>query len=273
MLLLGLAAFIKAMPVHQSLAAGQQQFALQAAQFDEAGEEQLVDLLNQTRREHGLSPLTVDRRLTQAARKHTELMVEHSTLAHQFQGEPPLQIRFANDGLPSDQESENLALNRDVAAAHDALLHSPPHRRAILDPDFNVVGVGVIRSGDDVYVTEDFAHKLPEYSEPQAETKVQAAIEQYTRSHGFLPPPRHQQRQLQHLACTMALNDALNSSDALRLPGVRNVLAWTAADPAQLPKGISTVLSSQVSGYAVGACFAPSVSHPGGVYWLVMVTY
>jgi hypothetical protein len=51
------------------------------------------------------------------------------------------------------------------------------------------------------------------------------------------------------------------------------VLVWTADDPAKLPKGISQVMSPQVSGYALGACFAPSVSHPGGVYWIVMVTY
>jgi len=242
-------------------------------QADETGEEQLVDLLNQSRREHGLPPLAVDSRLTQAARAHTELMVQHSALAHQFPGEPSLQVRFANDGLPSDRQSENVALNQNITSAHEALLHSPPHRRAILDPGYDVVGVGVIHSGGDIYVTEDFAHKLLEYSEQQAEALAQTAIERYARSRGFLPQSRHQQRELRHLACTMALNDALNSGEGLRFPGVRNVLAWTASDPAQLPKGMSTVLSSQVSGYAVGACFAPSVSHPGGAYWLVMVTY
>jgi hypothetical protein len=71
----------------------------------------------------------------------------------------------------------------------------------------------------------------------------------------------------------MALTDALNGNDAMRLPGVHGVLAWTADDPAQLPKGIAQVLSPQTAGYSLGACFAPSVSHPGGVYWVLMVTY
>jgi len=246
----------------------------QPKQFDTAGEAQLLELINQARSEQGLPPLTVDERLTKAARKHTELMVQHLQLSHQFEGEPPLQIRFGNENLPSDRQSENVALNnRNIASVHEGLMQSPPHRRSILDPGFNVVGVGVFRSGEDIYVTEDFARKLPEYSEPQAEASAQAAIEQYAKSRGLRAPERKPQLQLRHMACTMALTDALNGNDAMRLPGVHGVLAWTADDPAQLPKGIAQVLSPQTAGYSLGACFAPSLSHPGGVYWVVMVTY
>jgi uncharacterized protein YkwD len=246
----------------------------QPKQFDAAGEAQLVELLNQARSAQGLKPLTVDERLTKAARKHTELMAQHAQLSHQFEGEPPLQIRFSNENLPSDRQSENVALNnRDIASAHEGLMHSPPHRKSILDPDFNVVGVGVVRSGEDIYVTEDFARKLPEYSEPQAEASARTAIEQYAKSHKSLALVWKARLELRHIACTMALYDKLDSSDALRLPEVHGVLAWTADDPAQVPKGMAQVLGPQTTGYSLGACFAPSVSHPGGVYWVVMVTY
>jgi hypothetical protein len=244
-----------------------------AAQFDATAEAQLFQLLNQTRAEHGLAPLTVDERLTRAARKHTQLMVQHLTLSHQFDGEPPPQTRFSNEGLPADSSSENVALNQTIPGAHDALMLSPPHRAAILDSKFNVVGVAVLQTDEGFFVTEDFARKLPEMSELQAEAAVQTAIEKYARSNGFSPAGRRPQPPLRHIACQMALNDALDSSAAMGLPEVHGVLAWTAADPAQLPKGIGQVLKPQISGYSLGACFAPSVSHPGGVYWLVMVTY
>ena len=52
------------------------------AQFEEAGERQLVQLINQERASRGLPPLAVDQRLTQAARKHAELMAEHKALSH-----------------------------------------------------------------------------------------------------------------------------------------------------------------------------------------------
>lgn len=242
--------------------------------FDPAGEAQLVGLINQARAEEGLQALKVDERLTRAARKHSQLMAQHSVLSHDFAGEPPLQIRIANENLYADRVSENIAYNnRTIEVAHDGLMHSPPHRQAILNPDFDAVGVGVLRVGDEIYVTEDFAHKLPEYSEPQAEAVVESAITRYMKSHGPLAPVRRTQLLLRKTACDMARNDRLDSDDALKLPGVHGVLAWTAADPAKLPKGIVQVVAPGVSGYSLGACFAPSVSHPGGVYWIVMVTY
>jgi len=216
----------------------------------------------------------VDPRLTQAARQHSERMAQQSLISHQLEGEPPLLIRISDEGLPSDGVGENLALsNEGVLAAHQGLMHSPPHRRTILDSRYDAIGLGVFREGDYIYVTEDFARKLPEYSGPQAEAAVQAAIEEFARSRGLHTPVRRPQLQLREMACTMARRDKLESGDAILLPGVRGVLAWTASDPAKLPKGIAQVLSGQTSGDALGACFAPSKSHPGGLYWLVMVTY
>ena len=234
----------------------------------------MVVLINQARAQQGLQPLAVDDRLTQAARKHTAMMVKNHSLAHQVPGEPPPQTRISNEGMPSDAEAENVVLDQTVAGAHDSLMHSPPHRANILNPDYNAIGVGVIRSGDNLWVTEDFARRLPQMSEPQAEAAVQTAIEQWERAHGFSAPPRKEQTKLRRIACDMALNDSLDLTPASRLPGVHDVFAWTAGNPSTLPKGVDRVLSGGLrGGYSLGACFAPSVSHPGGIYWLVLVGY
>ena len=242
--------------------------------IDDAAEARMVQLLNQSRAEQGLSPLTVDNRLTQAARKHTQLMVQHAALSHQFPGESPMQTRFSDSELPSDREGENVALSQDIGSAHQELMDSPPHRANILDPNYNVVGVGVIRSGANLYVTEDFARRLPEYSEPEAEATLQHAVAKYATSQGLTAPAFKPQPELRRLACDMALNDALENQRAAKLPGVHEVFVWTAGDPAKLPKGVDALLSHPLpSGYSLGACFAPSVSYPGGVYWVVMVSY
>jgi uncharacterized protein YkwD len=245
-----------------------------SSQFDAEGELQLVDLINQARAQQGLPPLTVDKRLTEAARKHTELMVEHSALSHQFPGEPSVQVRFSNEGLPADSQAENIDLDQTIEGAHAALMKSPPHRGSILDPDYNVIGVGVVRSGESLYVTEDFARGLPQLSEQQAEAAVQAAIDHYERAHRAADSVRKPLTELRHRACDMALNDSLDLTPSSHLPGVHEVFAWTAGDPGKLPKGIDRMLGAGLpSGYSLGACFAPSVSHPGGIYWLVMVAY
>jgi uncharacterized protein YkwD len=245
-----------------------------SAGFDAMSEAALLDLINQARADHGLQPLAVDDRLTQAARKHSELMVEHSALSHQFEGEPPVQIRFSDESFPSDREGENVDLDQTVNSAHQALMHSPAHRANILDPNYNAVGIGIVRSRGNIYVTEDFARRLPEYSEPEADAALQHAIEHYERSRGLTAPVRKPQSSLRHMACEMALNDALDDQGPAALPGVHESFAWTAGDPAKLPSGVMKVLSQGLpSGYSLGACFAPSVSHPGGIYWVVMVSY
>ena len=128
--------------------------------FDPAGEKQLVELINQERAKQRLQPLAVDPRLTHAARRHTELLVAHKTVSHQFEGEPPLDVRLANENLPSDQEGENTAVDQDVHSAHKGLMNDPDHRDNILNPNYNAIGVCVTKSGGRVFVTEDFAHVL-----------------------------------------------------------------------------------------------------------------
>jgi uncharacterized protein YkwD len=129
-------------------------------------EVQLADLVNQTRAEKGLPPLSVDPRLTDAARKHDELMADSGALSHQFPGEPPLQQRIDEENIPTDLEAENVGWDVNVVSAHQSLVDDPPHLRNILDPECNVVGIAVIRRGNHVFVTEDFAHKVPEKSQP-----------------------------------------------------------------------------------------------------------
>ena len=245
-----------------------------AGQFDPAGEKQLVELINQARTTHGLKPLAVDHRLTLAARKHTELLAAHKALSHQFDGEAVLQVRFADENLPSDRQAENVGFSDDVVSAHDGLMNSPPHRANILSPNYNVVGVAVIKSRGIVYVTEDFAHRPTEYSEPEADAVLQRAIDNYARANGAPVPERKAQSQLRQMACTMALNDALDDKKPSELPGVQEVAVWTTFAPGELPSNVKGLLLHPLpSGYSLGACFAPSVSHPGGVYWVVMIVY
>jgi hypothetical protein len=241
---------------------------------DSGAEEQILKLLNGARQQHGLAPLALDGRLTVAARKHSRRMAERAELSHQLPGEPPLQDRIAAENLAADRAGENVGLDQNAVSAHEGLMNSPPHRRDILDPEYNAVGIAVVRRGKDIYVTEDFARRLPQLSEPQAEAAAQQAIEQYVRLRRFPAPVRRPQPQLQRIACDMARKDAVSGKAAARFPGVRTVFAWSAGDPVVLPRAMDPILSSGLpGGYSLAACFAPSVSHPGGFYWLVMVSY
>lgn len=242
-------------------------------QFDDTAERELVRLINQSRAEQGLPAMIVDQRLTEAARKHTLRMVQHRELKHQYSDEQPLQIRYSDENLRSDKQGENIALDLDPASAHKALMHSPGHRANILNPDYNAVGVGIVGTGHELYITEDFAQRMPDYSEHQADAALQRIIQRYAVQHKVLAPARRPLPRLRDMACKMALNDSLNNSAAQDVPGVHSAVEWTASDLDKLPPNAQELLSQPQSGYSFGLCFAPSVSHPGGVYWVVMVFY
>ena len=63
--------------------------------YDFQVEEQLLALANQSRRQAGAPPLTMDAGLSQAARMHAQAMLEARRLSHQFDGEPALAQRLA----------------------------------------------------------------------------------------------------------------------------------------------------------------------------------
>ena len=109
---------------------------------------------------------------------------------------------------------------------------------------------------DHVYVTEDFAHRLKDYSEPEMDAALQRAIETYTTAHGMPTPVRKQQSQLGHMACDMARSDSLQGQKAADLPGVQGIAAWTASAPGELPSSARDLLSHPMSSsYSLGVLF------------------
>ena len=125
---------------------------------DPSPAQRLFQLVNNDRAQLGLPALAWDDRLAAAAQKHTQLMADNNQAVHQLSGEAPLGRRLA--GVPWDVSGENIALNTSITRAHNWLMKSPPHRANILNREFNRVGIGVAWKGNQVYVTEDFAHRI-----------------------------------------------------------------------------------------------------------------
>ncbi len=242
--------------------------------YDSAAEQQFVDLVNAERAKHGLGKLEIDERLTEIARKHSALMSQRHQLSHQFAGEPDVRARVAATGMRFNYSGENVAYDsRGVDAAHEGLMNSPPHRENILRPQFNAIGVGVIRSGDILFVTEDFAHKLPEVSLNQAEQVIAASFARLRTQSGAKPLPRIDQPGLRQRACDLAAHDQLSPVRVRPVKGVKNVVVWTATELEDLPPSMLKLGNVDASGYSLGACLATSKSYPNAVYWVALVTY
>jgi Cysteine-rich secretory protein family len=247
--------------------------AAAAQQFDVAAEQEIFRLVNSDRAQAGLPPLEPDARLTATARKHTEEMARKQTLSHQFPDEPDVRHRVIASGVRFAMSGENVAYDRDADSAERALMNSPPHRANILRPEFNAIGVGVIRAGDSIYVTQDFAQLLPEFTPAQAENVVARAFEELRRQSGAPLLPRVREPSLRALACDMARNDRLETDLARDIANVSRVVVWTAGDPRKLPADLLKLKKATASGWSVGACFASSPHYQNPVWWMVAVTY
>src|SRR5271169_6015694 len=152
------------------------------ADYDSGAERQLLELANQARTQAGAPPLTIDYGLSQAARAHAEAMFAARQLSHRFDGESSLPQRLAaTTKLQLDQEGENVALDFDAAGAQQHLMLSPPHRANLLNPAYNVVGLGVVRSGEQLYIVQDFGHALPKYSFTEVKDRIAEAVNQTRR--------------------------------------------------------------------------------------------
>jgi len=231
-------------------------------------EQEILRLVNHERQSRGLEPLSENESLRQAARRHSELMAKWNTIGHQLSGEAELSHRIEKKSQPFDTSGENVAVASDGGRAHSALMHSPGHRANILDSDYNSVGIGVVRKDGKVFVTQDFAHVLPESSVADVEWEVAATLRQGRR--GELK--RVEAPELRRMACEMASHDRLNPHAAM-LPGANSSAAFTALDLNQIPRSLRSLRSRSAGAFSVGACYQSSASYGTPVYWVVVVTY
>jgi hypothetical protein len=199
-------------------------------------------------------------------------MFEARQLSHQFPGEPSLPSRLAaTTDLQLDQEGENVALDYDAQRGHEHLMLSPPHRANLLNTAYNVIGLGVVRSGDRLYIVQDFGHALPNYSPVEVKDRIAAAVnEKRHRSRR----PDLQRRDLltaDDAACSMAQADKLGTVPVRKLAERFTVLTYTSLRPEALPNNATHALSSHnLHTFSIGTCYARTDTYPTGVYWIVL---
>lgn len=120
--------------------------------FEPAAESDFLARINSLRASVGVGQLTMDPKLTGVARDWSAQMSGGTGLAHNPN------LRSLIDGITSvwRKLGENVGWGTGVAQLHDALVNSPHHYANLVDPDFHVVGIGVIVKGGEMWVTEDF---------------------------------------------------------------------------------------------------------------------
>jgi uncharacterized protein YkwD len=233
---------------------------------------ELLILANQSRQQAGSPALTLDAGLSKAALAHAHMMLDEHQLSHQFEGEPSvLQRLVSSTGLQLDQTAENVALDYDPERGHQHLMLSPPHRANLLNPAYNVVGLAVVRSGDRLYIVQDFGHAIPSYPVDEWKDRIAAAVNHLRHDVRQTALPRLDLANADDLACSMMQSDKLGTSPVQALAERYTVLTFTSLHPDELPTGANhAVTSRNLRSFSVGACYGRTESYPTGVYWVVL---
>jgi len=206
--------------------------------------EQLFAMANQARARAGAPPLAWDPALAAAARKHCERMVAEGPIEHQYRGEADLSERASVAGAHFGLIEENIALGPYPAEIHEGWMNSPGHRRNMLNPDVDMVGIAVIARGGSMYAVEDFSKGVAVLTRSQVEAKVSGLI--HTSGLAIRPDPRDARA-----ACD--LNHGMPSTPKERQPGF--IMRWQSADLGRLPQALVDRLGSREYRIAsVGAC-------------------
>jgi uncharacterized protein YkwD len=121
----------------------------------------LLAKTNVRRARHGCRPLRSNAALTVAARLHSARMSAENMLSHQLSDEAGLVPRIVGAGYTNWRLlAENLAWGQSTPAEvfHD-WVHSPLHRANLDNCRLRDVGFGVVVTGGQPWVTQDFGRR------------------------------------------------------------------------------------------------------------------
>lgn len=110
----------------------------------ELSEAKMLELINQEREKAGVGKLTMQTNLQEVARKYAKEMWQKQFFSHTSPEGTTTFDRLKSNEIKYIMAGENLALAPNVNLAHRGLMGSPSHKKNILEPNFQKVGIGAI---------------------------------------------------------------------------------------------------------------------------------
>lgn len=124
--------------------------------IDTAAEQDFLNRTNSLRASLGLGALHTNSELLAKARSWSQTQADAGTIFHST----------LTNGVTQNWHrlGENVGMGPDSAAIHDALVRSPRHYENLVDSGFTEVGIGVVRQGSIIYVSQVFMELMPSSS-------------------------------------------------------------------------------------------------------------
>lgn len=158
-------------------------------------ERKVVELVNESRLSYGLGVVVEDAVLSRAAQEKAEDMFLRGYFSHDTPDGVEPWYWIKHEGFEYKSAGENLAINfTEAEKQHRAWLESPTHRKNVMNPKFDKIGVAVVsgvwKNEETTIVVQFFAESVPVVmlgvpSEPVQSRQLvllnQPALEESTR--------------------------------------------------------------------------------------------
>ena len=128
--------------------------SFQTAWASAINSENVVDLVNYSRVKEGLNALAENAKLNQAALEKAQDMIQNNYFAHTSPQQVTPWFWFEKNQYEYQYAGENLAINfKNAEEEHRAWMKSPDHKRNILNPKYQEIGVAVAKGTIDNRMT------------------------------------------------------------------------------------------------------------------------
>ena len=241
-----------------------------------AVEEKLLEWINKERTARDLNPLRFSPGLRAAAIEHSKDMASQQKLTHLSSSGKSYLDRVVEAGLFFIEIGENVAVSDtfDAAFIHQGFMESPEHRDNVLNPKYDMVGIGVVYSKDQKYfVTQDFFQSLKKQETDEAEKLIQDEITKIRKENALPPLPFHTK------AGNFARRQSRNRASGKPLQNIAGFFGEThihviTTPMLVIPENISQRIASELYEIgAVGVWFGRLKDYPGGTYLITIFLF
>ncbi|MDR3619372.1 MAG: CAP domain-containing protein [Paludisphaera borealis] len=148
----------------------------------------LLEAHNRARADAKLPPLTIDAKLTTAARRHADDMAEQEKMSHEGSDGSTPDVRVKRAGYHYVRTGENIAAGqKGVDQVLEAWLESPGHKANILGPFTQMGAARVIDESGEPYWCVEFGEPILRLNPAEAAAKVVENLNAARKEAGAAP--------------------------------------------------------------------------------------
>lgn len=242
----------------------------------EALEESLLTVLNRERAAQNLGRLRLSKELSSLARIQSREMAGLGILMHASADGKSYTERLTEANVLFRANGENVARSETFVPEliHESFMESPGHRKNILHPDFDTVGIGIVQGEDRAYyITEDFIQSFVKREDEEVRDTLLSRMNVFRRENTL--PPLALVEVVNQAAKAYARSRARGSlPDAVPEEFSGGRMAFVSGpDLDAITAALRKHLLEEYTRGGIGVWFDRNADYPGGAYFVCAVLF